>query len=407
MPGDPSHDAERTISTLNGQAPPTPFEGSVHPFLTLPTSCHTSLTSTGEVESLQEPGVRHAESVGSLDGTPGPGHLTGCGSLAFEPTISAQPTTPNADSPTGLDVAIHQPQDEDPESTATAALQAAQVTLPEGMTLNPSAANGLAACSEAQIGRLPTPGVHFNKVPVSCPNAAKLGSVQVSTPLLDHEVTGAVYLAAPYQNPFGSLLAIYLALEDELSGTYVKLAGKVTPNPVTGQLTASFTENPQLPIEDIALHFFPGERAALKTPLACGTYTTQTLLTPWSAPEAPSATPSSSFATSVAAAGTGPCPASEAAAPNSPSFEAGTTTPLAGSYSPFVLRLTRPDGSQNLAGLTTTLPRGLVGKLAGVPYCPEGAIALAKSREAPNQGASELASPACPAASEVGSVTVG
>ena len=130
-------------------------------------------------------------------------------------------------------------------------------------------------------------------------------------------------------------------------------------------------------------------------------------MTPWSAPEAPSAAPTDSFAIATAAAGSGPCPASEAAAPNSPFFEAGTVTPTAAAYSPFVLRLTRPDGSQGLAGLTATLPQGLVGKLAGIPYCTEAQIALARSREAPELGASELASPACPAASALGTVTVG
>ena len=203
------------------------------------------------------------------------------------------------------------------------------------------------------------------------------------------------------------MLAIYLAVEDQKTGIIAKLAGEVTPDPQTGQLTALFKDNPQLPIEEIETHFFNGPKAALKTPLACGTYTTTSTLTPWSTPEGADANLSDSFATSVAAGGSGPCPSSEAGAPNTPSFTAGTTTPQAAAFSPFVLKLSREDGSQQLTGLDATLPKGLTGKLAGIPYCSEAQIAAAKAREAPNMGAVEQQSPSCPLASEVGSVTVG
>jgi hypothetical protein len=289
---------------------------------------------------------------------------------------------------------------------ATTPAKDVTVTLPEGMSLNPSAANGLDACSEAQIGYSP-PGVHFSESPQSCPDAAKVGTIEASSPLLDHPVKGAVYVAVPFANPFGSLLAIYLALEDPATGIVAKLAGKVTPDPQTGQLTTTFTENPQLPIEDVRLHIFNGARAALKTPLACGKHTTTSTLTPWSAPEGADAHPSDSFVTSVAAGGSGPCPTSEAGAPNKPSFSAGTVAPAAGAYSPFVLRLSRPDGSQQFTGIDTTLPPGLTGKLAGIATCSEAQIGVAKSREAPNRGALEQQSPSCPASSEVGTVTVG
>jgi hypothetical protein len=291
---------------------------------------------------------------------------------------------------------------------ASARAKDVTVTLPEGMTLNPSAANGLDACSESQIGFLSgTPGVHFSEEPQSCPDASKVGSLEVNSPLLDRKLPGAVYVAKPFDNPFGSLLAIYLAVEDPQTGIIAKLGGKVEPNPVTGQLKTTFLENPQLPIEDFGLHLFDGPEAALKTPLACGTHTTTSEMVPWSAPEGANASPSDSFLTSVAAGGSGPCPASEAAAPNKPSFSAGTIAPAAGAFSPFVFKVSRPDGSQRLTGIDTTLPPGLTGKLAGIPYCSEAAIAQAKSREAPNKGVLEQQSPSCPAASEVGTVSVG
>jgi hypothetical protein len=293
---------------------------------------------------------------------------------------------------------------------ATSPARDVTVTLPQGMSLNPSAANGLEACSEDQIGYRredPEPGIHFSEDPQSCPGAAKVGTVEASSALLDHPVKGAVYVAAPYQNPFGSLLAIYLALEDPQTGIVAKLAGRVEPDPVTGQLKTTFLENPQLPIEDVRLHLFNGARAALKTPLACGAHTTTSTMTPWSAPEGADAHPSDTFQTTQPAGGSGTCPASEAQAPNKPSFSAGTVSPAAGAFSPFVLKLTRPDGSQQLSGIDTALPPGLTGKLAGIATCSEAQLAVAKSREAPNKGVLEQQSPSCPAASEVGTVTVG
>jgi hypothetical protein len=297
---------------------------------------------------------------------------------------------------------------------ATAPAKDVTVSLPEGMSVNPAAANGLAACSESQIGYLSgVPGVHFSEQPQSCPNASKVGSLEVSSPLLDHQIKDGVggartgvYVAKPFDNPFGTLLAIYLAVEDPITGIVAKLGGKVEPDPVTGQLKTTFLENPQLPIEDFAVHLYKGPEAVLKTPLACGTHTTATEMVPWSTPEGANANPSDSFVTSVAAGGSGPCPTSEADAPNKPSFTAGTVAPQAGAYSPFVFNLSRPDGSQRLGGIETTLPPGLTGKLAGVAQCSEAQIAVAKSREVPNKGVVEQQSPSCPTSSEVGTVTV-
>jgi hypothetical protein len=412
VPADPSHDPQR-FCIVNGigsegcasDLPPTPF-------FTMPTSCGEPLETTIHVDSLENPGVLESKTVLSEEGGE-PAGLSGCNQLEFKPTIASQPTTNLADSPSGLDFTLHQPQNEDPEGLSTAHLKDTTVTLPEGMTLNPSAAAGLDVCTEAQIGLIgtgfaaPNP-IHFSKAPQSCPDASKVGTLEVKTPLVKEKLReGAVYLAKPYANPFGSFLAIYLAIEDEHTGTVAKLAGKVTPDPNTGQLTTTFTNSPQLPLEDVELHFFGGPRAALKTPLTCGAHTTTSTLVPWSTPEGETVHPSDTFQTSVAAGGSGACPTSEAGAPNKPTFSAGTLAPHAGAYSPFVLKIVRGDGSQRLKAIDTTLPKGLTGKLAGVPYCPEAAIAQAKAREAPNQGAVEQASPSCPAASEVGAVTVG
>lgn len=405
-PGDPVHDIERRgrsegreggcglggCALLSGEA-------NTVPFITMPTSCGEAL-SLGATAHAWEGGNATTDS-NFIDEAGSPLEMEGCNALAFEPTIESKATTNVGENPTGLNFAIHQPQNESLEGRATAALKDAQVALPEGVTLNASAANGLGSCTETQMGYAPAEGkVQFSTNPQTCPNSAKVGTLKAKTPLLGHELPGSIYVATPFENPFGSLLAIYLAVEDEESGIVAKLAGEVMTNPITGQLSATFKENPELPLEDVDLEFFDGPGAALTTPMTCGPHTSTSTLTPWSTPEGADAHPSSSFKIEAS------CSASEAQAPKAVTMTAGTVSPLSGAYSPFVLHLSRPDGSQHITGIETTLPAGLLGKLAGVSYCPETAIAQAISREHPEMGKVEQRSPSCPSSSEVGTVQV-
>jgi hypothetical protein len=410
IPSDPRHDPQRGGEGIEHRCgeggAPCSIEPSPVPFLTMPTSCTEAVTLGATASGWL--GSATADSRLFEDAEGNPTEVNGCNALQFTPTITSKATTNLADSPSGLDFNLHQPQNQQLEGLATAALKDARVTLPAGMTLNASAANGLDSCTESQIGYAPEAGkIRFSTAPQTCPNAAKVGTLEVKTPLLKEKLPGAVYLARPYANPFANLTAIYLAIEDPEAGIVAKLAGKVEADPVTGQLSTSFEENPELPVEDIDLHLFNGATAALTTPLTCGTKTTTSVLTPWSTPEGADVPATDSFETQVPAGGSGACPTSEATAPNNPSFTAGTIAPEAGAYSPFVLRLARPDGTQRLTGIDTVLPKGLAAKFAGIPYCSEAQIAQAKSREAPNQGALEKASPSCPLASEVGTVEVG
>jgi hypothetical protein len=402
-PSDPRHDTLREGGALGEGCLNNPAGCSVPQsptrFLSMPTSCTEPLEFSASVESWL--GGHDSATRPLTDRNYVPRNVEDCHGLRFEPTIASKATTNVSESPSGLDFNLHQPQDQTVGGRSTATLRDASVTLPDGMTLNPSAANGLDTCTEAQMGFEPEGSkIRFASTPQTCPAAAKVATLEVSTPLLETKLPGAVYVAKPFDNPFGSLLAIYLAIEDEETGIIAKLAGKVEPNLTTGQLTARFTENPELPIEDLDLHFFSGERATLTTPLTCGAKTTTATLTPWSTPEGADAHPSDFFDISAS------CPSSEAAAPKTVNFTAGTATPLAGAYSPFVVRLARPDGSQHITGIDTTLPSGLIGKLAGVAYCPESGIAQAKGREAPEKGKEEIASPSCPSSSEVGTVNV-
>jgi hypothetical protein len=378
-------------------------------------------------DSWEEPSPPFEERQTEFEGTDLAGNpvaVNDCGGLKFEPEIKVRPTTNLTDSPSGLSFELQMPQQTELGTRASAALKDAVVTFPSGMTVNPSQASGLDACSEAQIGFEGGQGeIFFSRDPQSCPAAAKLGTIEATSPLLvqrnaKHEVEvnpesgkafpeplhGSVYLAKPFANPFSTLVATYLVVEDEKTGIVAKLAGEGQLDPKSGQITVRFRENPELPIEDIKVNLFGGARGALLTPPTCGDHTTNAQFTSWSAPEEASAR-AASFGL-AAAAGNGPCPAGETGMPNAPVLRAGTVTPAAGKYSPLVFKLSREDGSQRMAGIDATLPVGLSAKLAGVAQCSEAGIAKARSREVPNQGVLEQTDPSCPAMSQVGTFVV-
>ncbi len=255
--------------------------------------------------------------------------------------------------------------------------------------------------SVATLGGIAPGTAQFTAAAPNCPDASKIGTVRVDSPaVLDHPLFGNVYLASQGQNPFGSLLAVYLVLEDPASGLVAKLPGKIETDGA-GRLVVTVAEAPQLPFEDLQVELFKGAAAPLKTGIACATYTVGSELTPWSAPEAGLAAPKDSFRIGQGAGG-GVCPGSEAAAPDLTRFEAGTIDPIAGTYSPFSLKLSRPDGARALGVIDTTLPEGLLARLGGFSSCSEGALAAAAAKS----GGAEQAVPSCPAASRVGSVAI-
>lgn len=433
--GDPSakeHDGVRGECRGSKNLCPAKKPGKVA-FLTLPGDCPGSpllfkaLTDTWEEPN--PPFVEHEtsyESADRSDVTPAP--VKECGALEFEPTISTRLTTNLTDSPSGLEVTVHQPQEEpqtEPlEGQATATLKDAVISFPTGLAVNASQAAGLGACTEDQIGYNGREGsaLHFSKAPQSCPDAAKIGSLEAASPLLvrrnaaqEVEVDpqskepileplhGSIYIASPFANPFGKLIAVYLVIEDEKTGIVAKLAGEGELNPQSGQITTRFLENPEVPLEDIRAKIFGGPRGAFITPPTCASYTTTSDLTPWSAPEGKDASPKASFETTATPRG-GTCPKAESHLPSAFKLDAGTEAPAAGKYSPLLFKLSREDGTQRLSKIESTLPRGVIAKLAGVGTCSEADIAKARSREAPNKGALEQADPSCPASSQVGTV---
>lgn len=415
IPASPVHNPERFCLDSSGQgytqncAPESPE----HPFLTLASNCHQSQQATAELTSYAEP------EAGPVTKTTTMSALTECATQPFKPEITTQPTTTSADTNTGLDIDLHIPQNETPSGRATADLKDATIAFPRGLAIDPSSADGLEACSEEQIGfkhefvelnPVTESGVktaQFTSSPSECPPASKLAEVEIKTPLINHPLTGGLYLAKQHENPFESALAVYLAVHDKETGVVLKLPGKVTANSQTGQLIITFEQNPQLPFEDLKVNLPEGPRAALTTPITCGSYSTSTELVPWSSPEGETEDPLSPAFQITEAPGGGSCATSEASAPNSPGFEAGTASPIAGSYSPLVLHLKREDGSQRFSSLSVTLPSGLTGKVAGMEQCPQADIERAQARGHEGEGAQEQSNPSCPAGSEVGTVHVG
>jgi uncharacterized repeat protein (TIGR01451 family) len=383
--------------------------GGIHvPTFTNPADCedHPLITSI-HIDSWQNPGSY------SPDGNPDFSDpawasatsesppVTGCNQLQFHPSIEAKPETNRADSPTGLDVNLTVPQSEGTETLGTPPLKKAVVTLPVGMTVNPSSANGLSGCSLSDLGMSATG--QPDAAPPRCPDSSKIGTVELETPALPGVLHGEIYVARQTENPFGTLLALYIVVNDPKTGVIVKIPAEVNADLETGRLTTTVDNNPQFPFSELRTHFFGGQRAALRTPATCGSFKVTSQLTPWSAPESgPPATPVGSFEITQSPSGA-PCPASPAEEPHKPSFSAGTLTPSAGAFSPFALRLAREDGSQELKGLSVNLPPGLVGKLAGVAECSEAAL----GSTAVKTGVQEITSPSCPVSSEVGTVTVG
>ncbi len=363
------------------------------PFLSNPTVCDEPKVTKLAFLFYGDPIFHTAKTT-----EPTPTH---CENVPFSPSLTMEPTSHKVGDATGLDVDLKVPQNEDPEGIATSHMRNVEVKLPEGLTLNPSAADGLQACSADQIGYLgsnfpyPNP-VHFDLNKQECPDGSKVGTVEVDLPALPGPLHGSVYLAEQYKNPFGTLTAIYLSMEG--FGVHVKIAGNVKADPITGRLTTTFTENPQVPFEDFKLHFKGGDRGVLAVPDTCGNHVINSTFTPWSGN--PPVSPSNTMAVTESPDG-GPCATTRATRPFKPVLDAGSVNATAGAFSNFTVKVTKSLGQQELKRLDFTLPKGLLGKLAGVPYCSELDIYKAEQR---TSGVAEQASPTCPASTQIGIV---
>jgi hypothetical protein len=409
VPADPRHDAERflpqngtpTVGTRHpGNANGEPLPDSAPPtaFLTNPTKCGPG--SEYDAKFIGD-SWRHPGSFEPFDGRPllsdpnwqvattsmYPAGVTGCNKLGFNPSLNVTPDTTKADSPSGYGVDLHVPQSIAPKDLATPAVDNAVATLPQGLAINPGAADGLQACTDNSAEPPGSPGNEIglgSAAQPACPHASQLGTVEVTTPALPDVLHGEVYLSSDHSN---NNYAAFVVIRGD--GLLVKLKATVVANPVTGQLTTSFLNNPELPVTDFILHFYGGPRAVFVNPSVCGPATTTIDLTPWSAGPGGTgdATPLSTFGVSFDGLG-GACPFP---APFNASFTAGTTSIQAGGYSPFSATFSRNDADQRVDHVQVKTPPGLLGTLANVPLC----------------GEPQASEGTCSSASQIGHVTVG
>lgn len=400
-PADPRHDSQRGVCVESagnrfvqtGQIPSCPLtERSPKPFLLMPTQCSSTLAASVEGETWE------GERLPVFFAQPSMPQFMACNKVPFSPTMKAQVSTDKVSESTGFDLNLDF-NDEglaNPSGISQSEINKTVVTLPEGVTVNPSAGVGLAGCTPADYERETV----SSPAGAGCPNNSKLGTVTIESPLLNAAIHGSVYIAEPYENPSHSLIALYIVAKNPEAGILVKLPGKVTPDPVTGRLTTTFEDIPQLPFAHFDFHFREGQQAPLISPPACGEYPVEASLSPWSA----LASPLLDVSLFIIDKGfkDGGCPAG--GVPSfAPQVISGTVNNSAGRYSPFYLRILRQDNEQEITRFTSILPEGLTANLTGIPFCSDGMIEQARHAT----GRHELSEPSCPAGSEIGHTLVG
>jgi hypothetical protein len=328
--------------------------GGTLPFITMPSTCLGPQTTLLHVTSYA--GQQETKSFTTPVGA------SGCNRIPFAPSVKVTPTTTTqSDQPDGVTVKVEVPQSTDPEGIDSSMLKDARVSLPEGMTLNPSAANGLEACTDAEFGKGTT-----NLV--KCPAASQIGSTTIETPdLPPGSLVGGVYVGQPASTDpqSGNEYRIFIDAEAPAYGVSVRLEGKVSANPTTGRLTTAVLENPQVPFSDFIVSLSAGAHTPLANPLTCGPATTNASFTPYSGN--PAANPLDMFTVDFNGEG-GACPAS---LPFALSQVATASPATGGASTSFTFGLGRGDGQQYLSKLSTTLPPGLVGKIPSVTLCGE------------------------------------
>jgi hypothetical protein len=386
VPASPANDAERMPtgwdSFLDGLNPPTSSNAQERAFLNNPTTCdQQNLTARAEVTSYDR-GVTEGRS-------PFPA-TTGCDQLSFNPSLYAQPTTTATDSASGLDVDLQVPQQNSPNVPSPSEIRATTVSLPPGFSINPNAADGKTSCDDETQALIGT------RLEAQCPEDSKVGTVTVDSSALPGPIPGFVYLGKPLP---GNRYRLILTANGY--NVHVKLAGSVLADENTGQVTVSFQNLPQTPFTDFNLHFFGSERGLLATPEQCGTYGVSSTFTPWDSEL--SEQTSTQYFTLKSGPGGSACPS--ATRPFAPTLQAGVTDKTGGQHSPFTLVLNRNDGDQTLSALNVSTPPGFSATLSGVAYCPDAT--LAGLGDSSSSGLAELASPACPSTSQIGTATTG
>ncbi|MGA8744431.1 MAG: hypothetical protein WB507_01025 [Solirubrobacterales bacterium] len=392
FPAEASHESERFPRGASGLpagcaglantsclANPTPVYIAIHPLTDNPTTCNgQSLMTTLKVQTYQDPN-HESEAHDEYPAT------TGCEKELFKPLLYSQPTSTTTDSPSGLDITLSDTQFLG-FAVSPSEIRESTVVLPAGLTINPDAADGQTACTDAEAN-------FESEAAASCPDSSKIGTVALHTPALAGPLEGSVYMGEPKPNDQYRLFMVVDGF-----GLHAKLVGSVRPDPVTGQVSVHFEDLPQVPFNEFDLHLFSSDRGLMATPTVCTIYNTEATFVPWNN-LLPTASSSQVFGLTAGPNG-GPCPG--IIRPFHPTLAAGTTHSLAGGFSSFSLKLNREDGDQYLGKLNFTMPPGLTANLHGVTYCPESDITAAAN----TLGKVEQADPSCPASSEIGTSNV-
>jgi hypothetical protein len=394
FPAEKEHDSERFRPGSPGSPPgcpgsltvscteaPFPHSGeTVRPFIDNPSLCSDQpLAVSVKITTYQDPNPTKVASTYPA--------TIGCENQKFDPLLQAKLTTPEADAPAGLDLQLKAQQFLAGRAPSQSNLRTATLTLPEGLSINPDAADGQTSCAAVQQA-------HFGSIlPGACPDNAKIGTVEVHTPALENPLVGSLYIGEPLP---GNQYRVFMIFDGE--GIHAKLVAEDQPDPATGQVTMSVSNIPQVPFEEFDLHLFASDRGLIATPTKCRVYSTESTFVPWNGSLALQHS-NPSLSTNEGPGGK-PCPGQ--VRPFNPRLVAGTSNALAGKFSAFILKLDRDDGDQFLKDVNFKMPPGFTGSLRGIGYCPEAAIAAA----AVNQGRAEQANGSCPASSQVGTSNV-
>ncbi len=392
MPADEGHDPSRFAKGSPGEPAGCPGlqdasciavgahdSISVRPLIDYPTTCSGQALAT----ELRVSSYQHPEDSSTAHSEYAP--VSGCDHEAFNPVLSANLTTTETDSASGLDLGFTVPQTLG-TTPAPSEMKSVTVEMPSGLTINPDAADGQTACTDAQAN-------FAGEGPASCPDSSKVGTVSISTPALDGPLIGSLYIGEPEPSDQYRIFMIASGF-----GLNVKLVGSLSPDPSTGAVTARFEGLPQVPFEGFEIHLFASDRGLLATPTHCTLYPIEARFVPWNETLAPQQSVQNLGLS--AGPGRAPCPGQKR--PFSPRLVAGTSNPTAGGFSKFHLRLERDDGDQFLSDVNFRMPPGFTGDLRGIDYCPEASIAAA----AANRGRTEQLSPSCPPSSFIGTTNV-
>ena len=344
--------------------------GTGQAFMTNPTSCAPATTRI--TAGFQQ----DAPKTGTATFTP-----IGCTTTPFSPALEFGADPAGADTPTSASVTVSLPFNRNVGSRAQSQPRRAVVTLPEGFELAPTigSAGDLAGCTDAAFAKT-------SPAPSACPDAAQIGTVRFSSPLIAEPLTGRVFLAAP--TPGEPLIRAFILAEQSgaADALRIKLEGDVTVDAATGQVTTVLDDIPPLPFTTFTLAFRGGQHAAFTSPRACGTYSGGARFTPHSG--GPDATPTGAVAI------TGDCPDPNAFGP---SASVSTSPTQAGADAVVTTLLERPDRQARLRSMRVSLPPGLLGRVASVPQCDAASAAAGACAESTRVGTVTAAAGAGPA----------